>query len=275
MNRNGKRKIKIVGLGFYAPEKVITNADLEKLVDTSDEWITSRTGIKERRVGPPEGATSDLAIEAAKRALEDAGRTVDDIDLIVLATATPDTAFPSTACWVQRGLGADHVPAFDIGAACTGFLYGMIVCESMILGGQHKSILLIAAENLSKIVNWEDRNTCVLFGDGAAAVVLEESDDESGMLAHYWRADGNLADLLLQPGGGSRMPVSEEVIKEKAATLQMRGNEVFKHLNELFRLRTRLQILFLNCRKNCMHDATFCGWQRLPEFLSDKGHDGM
>lgn len=229
MNRNGKRKIKIVGSGFYMPEKILTNADLEKLVDTSDEWIITRTGIKERRIAAPEQATSDMAIEAAKKALADAGRTVDDIDLIVLATATPDTAFPSTACWVQKGLGAGHVPALDVGAACSGFLYGMIVCESMILSGQNKTVLLIAGETLSRITDWENRNTCVLFGDGAAAVVLEESDDESGMLAHYWKADGNLGYLLLQPGGGARMPVSEEVIKEKAATLQMRGNEVFKH----------------------------------------------
>jgi 3-oxoacyl-[acyl-carrier-protein] synthase-3 len=229
MNRIGKRKIKIVGSGFYVPDKVLTNADLEKMVDTSDEWITTRSGIKERRIAPPEMATSDMGIAAAKRALADAGRSVGDIDLIIVATATPDTAFPSTACWVQKGLGADNVPAWDIGGACSGFLYGMIVAESLILCGQHKTVLLIAGENLSKVTNWEDRGTCVLFGDGSAAVVLEESDDDSGMLAHYWKADGNLGYLLLQPGGGSRMPVSEEVLKEKAATLQMRGNEVFKH----------------------------------------------
>lgn len=229
MNRIGKRKIKIVGSGFYVPDKVLTNADLEKIVDTSDEWITTRSGIKERRIADPEVATSDLGIEAAKRALADAGRTAEDIDLIIVATATPDTAFPSTACWVQKGLGADNVPAWDIGGACSGFLYGMIVAESMILGGQHKTVLLIAGETLSKITNWEDRSTCVLFGDGAAAVVLEESDDESGMLAHYWKADGNLGYLLLQPGGGSRMPISQKVIEERAGFLHMRGNEVFKH----------------------------------------------
>ena len=229
MNRQDKRHIKIVGSGHYVPDKILTNADLEKIVDTSDEWITSRSGIKERRIASPEQASSDLAIEAARRALDDAGVTKDDIDLIIVCTATPDTAFPSTACWVQRGLEADHIPAFDLGAACSGFIYGMIVSESLILSGTNKRILLIATETLSKVTDWEERTTCVLFGDGAAAAVLEESDDESGMLAHYWKADGNLAELLLQPGGGSRIPCSLEVIEKRLPFLKMRGNEVFKH----------------------------------------------
>ncbi len=229
MKSQNRRKIKIVGSGFYVPEKVLTNADLEKIVDTSDEWITTRSGIKERHIVSDEQATSDLAIEAAKQALDDAGVSVDEIDLIILATATPDTIFPSTACWVQKGLEADHVPAFDISAACSGFLYGMILCESLILSGAHQRILLIAAEALSTTTNWEDRTTCVLFGDGAAAAVLEESSDESGMVGHYWGADGNLADLLLQPGGGSRAPISQEVVDQRTHFLTMKGNEVFKH----------------------------------------------
>jgi 3-oxoacyl-[acyl-carrier-protein] synthase-3 len=229
MKATEKRRIKIAGIGNYVPEKILTNADLEKMVDTSDEWITTRSGIKERRIVGPDQATSDLAIEAAKKALDDAGLTADDVDLIVLATATPDTIFPSTACWVQKGLGADHVPAFDISAACSGFLYGLILCESLILSGHRKRILLIAAETLTKSTNWEDRSTCVLFGDGAAAVVLEESRDESGLLSHYWKADGNLGELLLQPAGGSRIPISQDVIDQKSHFIAMRGNEVFKH----------------------------------------------
>lgn len=229
MKSQNRRQIKITGSGFYVPEKVLTNADLEKMVDTSDEWITTRSGIKERHVAAEEQATSDIAILAARKALDDAGIGVDEIDLIIVATATPDTIFPATACWVQRGLGADRVPAFDISAACSGFLYGLIISESLILNGAHKRILLIASEALSKITNWEDRATCVLFGDGASAVVLEESRDESGMTASYWGADGNLADLLLQPAGGSRMPLSQEVLDQKTHFLAMKGNEVFKH----------------------------------------------
>ncbi len=229
MNSNENRRIKIRGSGYYVPEKILTNADLEKLVDTSDEWITTRTGIKERHIMAPEQASSDMAIAAAKKALDDAGVTKDDIDLIIVCTATPDTAFPSTACWVQRGLGADHIPAFDVGAACSGFLYGLIVSQGMILSGTNKRILLIAVESLTRVTDWEERTTAVLFGDGAAAAVLEESDDESGLLAHYWKADGNLAELLLQPGGGSRRPCSYAVVDERLPFLKMRGNEVFKH----------------------------------------------
>jgi 3-oxoacyl-[acyl-carrier-protein] synthase-3 len=211
------------------PEKILTNADLEKMVDTSDEWITTRSGIKERHIMAPEQASSDMALEAAKRALDDAGLTKDDIDLIFVCTATPDMAFPSTACWVQKGLGADSIPAFDMEAACSGFLYGLIISQGLILSGTNKRILLIAVESLTRVTDWTDRATCVLFGDAAAAAVLEESDDESGILSHYWKADGNLAELLMQPGGGSRNPCSYEVVDEKMPFLKMRGNEVFKH----------------------------------------------
>ena len=224
-----KRKIKIAGIGSYTPDKVLTNADLEKMVDTSDDWIITRTGIKERRIGSDDQATSDLGIEAGRLALKDAGLTADDIDLILVATNTTDTPFPSTACWIQKGLKADHVPAFDISAGCTGFIYGMIIAESLILSGKNKRILLLSPEMLSKVTNWKDRNTCVLFGDGAGAVVLEESADDSGMLSSYWRADGNLAELLLLPGGGSRMPVTHEMVDQNLQYLHMKGNEVFKH----------------------------------------------
>lgn len=229
MPDKNKRKIKIVGLGSCTPEKVLTNADLEKMVDTSDEWIITRTGIRERRIAPDDQATSDLGIEAGRIALADAGLTVEDIDLILVATNTPDTAFPSTACWIQKGLDADHVPAFDVTAGCTGFLYGMIIAESLILNGTNKRVLLLGPEMLTKITNWEDRTTCVLFGDAAGAFVLEESFDESGMLSFYWKADGNLAELLWQPGGGTRNPTTHEMIDQRLHCLHMKGNEVFKH----------------------------------------------
>ena len=222
-------RIKITGTGIYDTEKVLTNSDLEKMVDTSDEWIVSRTGIKERRIASEDQVTSDLAVIASQRALKDAGLKINDIDLILMATSTPDTIFPSTACWVQKGLGADHIPAFDLSAGCTGLLYGMIVSEAMILNGAVRRILIIGAEMLSKFVNWEDRNTCILFGDAAAALVLEKSEDESGMLSSYWKADGNLGDLLSLPGGGSRHPASQETLEQKLHFLQMKGNEVFKH----------------------------------------------
>jgi 3-oxoacyl-[acyl-carrier-protein] synthase-3 len=224
-----KRKIKIIGIGSYTPEKVLTNADLEKIVDTSDEWIMTRTGIKERRIAADDQATSDLGIEAGRLALEDAGLTADDIDLILVATNTTDTPFPSTACWIQKGLKAGHVPAFDVSAGCTGFIYAMIIAESLILSGTNKRILLLGPETLSKVTDWKNRNTCVLFGDGAGAVVLEESSDESGMLSSFWGADGNLGDLLLVPGGGSRIPVTHEMVDQDLQYLHMKGNEVFKH----------------------------------------------
>ncbi len=229
MESQKKRRIKITGTGFYAPDKILTNFDLEKIVDTTDEGSVTRTGIRERRIASEEQATSDLSVEAGKRALKNAGLKVKDIDLIIVATSTPDTIFPSTACWVQKGLGADNLPAFDVSAGCTGFLYGMILAEGMILSGINKRILLIGGEILTKVVNWKDRNTCVLFGDAAGAVVLEESDDDSGILSHYWRADGNLGNLLSQPGGGSRIPVSVQSIAQNLHYLQMKGNDVFKH----------------------------------------------
>ncbi len=229
MNMGLRKRIKIAGTGFYVPDKVLTNSDLEKMVDTSDEWITTRTGIKERHIARPEQATSDLAIEAGQRCLEDAGLNVEDIDLILVATSTPDTFFPSTACWVQKGLKADFIPAFDISAACSGLIYGVILAEALILSRKVERILFIAAECLTKITNWKDRSTCVLFGDAAGAFVLEESKDDSGMLSSYWKADAKLAELLLQPGGGSRIPISQKLIDNGNHFLEMKGNEVFKH----------------------------------------------
>ena len=229
MGKKKRRRIKITGTGFYVPDKVLTNFDLEKMVDTTDEWIVAMTGIKERRIASEDKAVSDLAIEASWITLKNAGLKVEDIDLIIVATSTPDTIFPSTACWVQKGLGADHIPAFDISAGCTGFLYGMILAEGLILSGINKRILLIGGELLTKVTNWKDRNTCVLFGDAAGAVILEESDDGSGMLSYYWKADGNLGNLLFQPAGGSRIPATAQSVAQDLHCLQMKGNEVFKH----------------------------------------------
>ncbi len=229
MRHERGRKVKITATGFYAPEKILTNADLEKMVDTTDEWIMTRTGIKERHIASENQATSDLCMEAARRTLRNGNYDVKDIDLIIVATSTPDTLFPATACWVQQGLEADHVAAFDISAGCTGFLYGLILGESLILSGTSRRILLVGGELLTKITNWKDRNTCVLFGDAAGAVVLEESKDDSGILSHYWKADGSLASLLYQPAGGTRMPASLQTVVGDLHCLQMKGNEVFKH----------------------------------------------
>ncbi len=199
------------------------------MVDTSDEWIITRTGIRERRIADEAQATSDLCLEAARRALEQASLEIKDIDLILVATSTPDTLFPSTACWVQKGLGAIEIPAFDLSAGCTGFLYGMIVAESLIVTHVCRRVLLIGGELLTKITNWEDRSTCVLFGDAAGAVILEKSQDDSGILSYYWRADGTLADLLYLPAGGTRLPASEETVRKGLHYISMKGNEVFKH----------------------------------------------
>lgn len=223
------KRARIIGTGSYLPEKVMTNEDWSRLVDTNDEWITTRTGIKERHFAAEGEATSDLVAKAALRAVDDAGLEPTDIDTMIVATVTPDTAYPSTANWTQKKMGIPPIPSFDIGAGCTGFLYGLIVAQSMLLSGVSKRILVSGAEILSRMINWEDRNTCVLFGDGAGAAVLTAEEGESGMLSTFWGADGNLGDLLLQPAGGTAMPASEETVRLHKHTVHMAGNEVFKH----------------------------------------------
>lgn len=218
----------IIGTGSCLPPNIITNKDLEKMVDTSDEWIVSRTGIRERRVVDEDTATSDLATVAARRALDDAGLEPSDIDMIIVATVTPDMNFPSTACLVQSNLGADHCPAFDLEAACSGFLYGFIVASQFIMTGVHKNILVIGAECLSKFLNWKDRNTCVLFGDGAGAAVVSRVEEGYGMLSHCMGADGEGGKHLLLEAGGSRKPASLETVKNGLHYVQMEGSEVFK-----------------------------------------------
>ncbi len=224
------KNAKIVGTGSYLPERIMTNADWEKIVETSDEWIFSRTGIKQRHVAAKDQSTSDLIVEAAKKAIEDAKIDKDEIDLIIIGTITPDNAYPSTANWVQKKLGMKPVPSFDVGAACSGFLYGLTIANSMIKSGAAKTILVAGAETMTKALNWQDRNTCVLFGDGAGVVILRETEDKTeGILSTYWGADGNLGNLLMQPAGGSAMPASAETVEKNLHTVHMSGNEVFKH----------------------------------------------
>lgn len=220
---------KIIGTGSYLPEKILTNFDLEKIVDTSDEWIRTRTGIEERHIVADDEAASGLVVNAARKAMEMASIKPQDIDTIICATISPDTPFPSTGCWVGTALGIEGVPAFDVSAACSGFLYGLIIADSLIKAGTAKRILVSGVEILTRITNWTDRTTCVLFGDGAGTVIMEECDDDSGILSSYWGADGSLGDLLIQPAGGSRMPPTHETVDKNLHTIYMKGNEVFKH----------------------------------------------
>ena len=224
--------MKIAGTGSYVPERVLTNADLEKLVETTDEWIMSRTGIKERRIAAGGEATSDLATKAALRAMEAAGVTAEEIDLIIVGTISPDTFFPSTACHVQRNLGAVKAVAFDVSAACAGFLYAMQIARQFINGGTRKTALIIGADKLSGMVNGQDRNTCVLFGDGAGAAILTAKDpgdgDPSGVLSSVMASDGRLTDILSVPGGGSAIPITPDNADQRLNTIHMQGREVFK-----------------------------------------------
>lgn len=220
---------RIIGTGSFVPARVLTNADLEKLVDTSDEWIVTRTGISERHIASDDEATSDLAYQAAKAALESAGVDAGDLDMILVATATPDMFFPSTACILQDRLGARRAGGLDVSAACSGFIYGLAVANGLIRAGTARTVLLLGAETLTKVVNWQDRNTCVLFGDGAGAVVLRADEGERGVLSVHLYADGSKGPLLILPGGGSRHPVSQAVLDAGLTKIQMNsGNEVFK-----------------------------------------------
>ncbi|GAB6933527.1 beta-ketoacyl-ACP synthase III [Calditerricola satsumensis] len=218
----------ILGTGSHLPEKVLTNADLEKMVETSDEWIVTRTGIRERRIARPEEASSDLALEAARKALDAAGVTPEALDLIVVATVTPDMMFPSTACIVQEKLGATRAAAFDLSAACSGFLYGVAAAAQFIQTGMYRYALVIGVDCLSKITDWTDRATCVLFGDGAGAVVLGPVPEGYGFLSFELGADGSGGDLLKLPAGGSRLPASEKTVRGRQHYIAMNGSEVFK-----------------------------------------------
>jgi 3-oxoacyl-[acyl-carrier-protein] synthase-3 len=221
------KKAGIIGIGSYVPDKVLSNFDLEKMVDTSDEWIKTRTGISFRRIGPENACTSDLGVEAAKRALENAKLSPEDVDLIIVASASPDMIFPSTACIIQSKIGAVNAAAFDIQAGCTGFVYALTSAVQFIGTGLYKNILVIGAEMLSRITDWKDRNTCVLFGDGAGAAVVSEVE-EGGILSSVLGADGTGADLLALPAGGSKEPANPDTITNRRHYINMNGNEVFK-----------------------------------------------
>ena len=223
------RTCSITGVGSYVPEKVLTNAALEKLVDTSDEWITTRTGIKERRMAAKDEFTSDMAAKAAQRAMKMAGVTASQVDLIIVATITPDMPFPATACFVQQKIGAKHAAAFDLEAACSGFIYGLEIGQQFIMSRTYDTVLVIGAEKLSAITDWKDRNTCVLFGDGAGAAVLQNRENSHGLLTAVMGADGGKANLLFMPAGGSRCPASKESVDGRLHFLHMSGKETFKN----------------------------------------------
>jgi 3-oxoacyl-[acyl-carrier-protein] synthase-3 len=221
------RRATISGIGHYAPEKRLTNAELEKLVETSDEWIRTRTGICERRISEGEN-TSDMAVNAARRALDDAGVDAADLDLIIVATASPDMMFPATACIVQGKLGAYRAGAFDLSTGCAGFTYALSVGAQLVASGGLNHVLVIGADRLSSLLDFTDRNTCVLFGDGAGAVVLEPNTEGYGLLSFALRADGTGAELLKLPAGGSRLPASVETVQARQHFVHMNGNEIFR-----------------------------------------------
>ena len=222
------KKARIIGTGSYLPEKILTNFDLEKMVDTSNDWILARTGIEQRRIVADGEATSDMATKAAVRALEAAGVEAEELDLIVMGTITGDYPWPATACIVQNNLGAKKAYAYDLSAACSGFVYALSSATDFLLAGRGQKALVIGAETLSRVIDWTDRNTCVLFGDGAGAVVLEAQDGEAGVLSTHLHSDGSYFDLLYQPGFGARNPASQQGLDERMCSLRMQGNEVFK-----------------------------------------------
>jgi 3-oxoacyl-[acyl-carrier-protein] synthase-3 len=223
------RTCSITGVGSYLPARILTNAHLAKMVDTSDEWIISRTGIKERRIAAEDEFTSDLGSKAALRAMKMAGVTAAQVDLIIVATITPDMLFPSTACLVQRKIGAKRAAAFDLEAACSGFVYALEIAQQFIMSRTYDTVLVIGAEKLSAITDWKDRNTCVLFGDGAGAAILQNRPNSHGLLTAVMGADGDNADLLYMPAGGSRCPASVESVHSRLHYLHMSGKETFKN----------------------------------------------
>ncbi|PWU04103.1 MAG: 3-oxoacyl-ACP synthase [Verrucomicrobia bacterium] len=230
MKNNLCSSIIISGIGTYQPHKILTNADLAQMVDTSDEWIITRTGIKERRIADKNETTSTMGVEAAKIALERAKVSKDDIDLLIVATLSPDMIFPATACLVQQQLGLKSIPCFDLQAACTGFLYALDVASKMMQAGDYKNALIIGSEKMSSILNWHDRSTCVLFGDGAGAVVLSKTNTPNvGIIDSILASDGGQADILCQPAGGSACPPTIESISQGKHFLKMNGKEIFKY----------------------------------------------
>jgi len=228
-NKSSLRPVSVIATGSYVPSRVLTNADLAKIVETTDEWITTRTGIRERRIASPGEVTSDLAVKAAQRAMQKADVAPEDIDLIIVATITPDMPFPSTACFVQEKLKASKAFCFDIQAACSGFIYAVEIARQFIGSGTVNTALVIGGEKLSCITDWQDRSTCVLFGDGAGAAVLKSRPGSRGIFASALSSDGKLTHLLNMPGGGSIHPATQQTVKERLHYLKMAGKEVFKY----------------------------------------------
>src|SRR5437016_6714173 len=223
-----QRTVSIIGTGSYTPEKILTNEDLSRMVDTSDEWITTRTGIKERRVAAKDETTSDMATKAALKAIEQAKISPEEIDLILVATATPDMIFPATACFVQKKIGAKNAACLDVSAACAGFLFGVEIAQQFITSGTYDTALVIGADKLTSITNWSDRNTCVLFGDGAGAAVLRHRGSPHGVISTHIGSDGQYTNILFMPGGGSRCPITRENADMNLTTIHMTGKEVYK-----------------------------------------------
>jgi 3-oxoacyl-[acyl-carrier-protein] synthase-3 len=221
-------RARIVSTGHFSPPRVVTNAELETLVDTNDEWIRTRTGIRERRIADKDTGAADMAAAAARVAMERAGIEAGAVDMILLSTATPDRLLPSTACDVQALLGARNAAAYDYATACSGFLYGLSMAEAHIVAGQAETVLVCATEKMSSIVDWTDRSTCVLFGDGAGAAVVKRAEDGRGILSTYMKSDGTLAELLWRPGGGAKIPLDIAVLDERSHYVKMAGPEVFK-----------------------------------------------
>src|SRR5256885_3247595 len=239
------RTVSIIGTGSYVPEKVLTNADLSRMVDTSDDWITSRTGIKERRIAAKDETTSGMAAKAALRAIEQAKISAKEIDLILVATATPDMLFPATACFVQKKIGAKKAACLDISAACSGFLFGIEIAQQFITSHTHDTVLVIGAEKLTSITNWTDRNTCVLFGDGAGAAVLRHRGSQHGVISTHIGSDGKFSDILFMPGGGSRCPITRDNVDKNLVTIHMTGKEVYK----------QAVTAMVNASRKVLHDA--------------------
>jgi len=219
---------RIIGTGSFLPERVLDNKYFEKIVDTSNEWIMERTGIKERHVAEPNVASSDIATVAAKKALKSAGVKAEDIEVIIVATITPDMFFPPTACFVQKNIGATKAAAFDISAVCSGFIFGLTIADAFIKSGKYKNALVIGAEVMSKIIDYTDRNTCVIFGDGAGAAVVVPEKGNRGILSTNIHSDGNYAHLIQMPGGGTRNPITKEMIDKRLHYVHMQGRETFK-----------------------------------------------
>jgi 3-oxoacyl-[acyl-carrier-protein] synthase-3 len=244
------RPCSIAAVGSYVPERVLTNADLEKMVNTSDEWIMTRTGIRERRIAAPDEFTSDMAAQAARRAMAQGSIRPEQIDLIVVATITPDMVFPATACLVQRKIGATRAAAFDLEAACSGFIYALEIGQQFIMSRTYDTVLVIGAEKLSTIVDWTDRNTCVLFGDGAGAAILQSRANTHGLLTACMGADGSKAELLCMPGGGSRQPATLETVNGRLHFLRMEGKETFKNAVQAMYTAAK------ECLRRCALDVT-------------------